>query len=340
MSMTYSEITGPAVWTAADIGGKQGLVQHLSDDEAAALLSAVEKAGAARAEDLTAADFDSPIIKDLMASVEAEIMHGRGAIILSHPSLTAADEATFAKAYWGMGTHLGTPAIQSTKMDLIGRVEKADVNTAARGYMMDVELRPHTDFHEVLSLACVRKSNEGGESGFASSLAIHNIILAERPDLLPALYEGYYHTRAGNQCTEEKVPVFCEVDGVVSCYYHPLFIHGAAKMRGEELPADLKEALALFTEISMRPDVRAQFVLEPGEMVFWHNFVALHSREQFHDVPGHKRLLLRLWLYAHRGRPMHPAFNACAKEMDATHATGAAAIDYASAGTADAIATR
>ena len=71
----------------------------------------------------------------------------------------------------------------------------------------------------------------------------------------------------------------------------------------EKLPAAFREALALFDEIALRPDVRADFVLQPGEMFFWHNFLVLHSRQQFHDTPDARRLLLRLWLNIPDGRP-------------------------------------
>lgn len=338
--MTFSKITGPAAWTAGEIGGKQGLTRHLTDAEAEAMVTLAKRNADGAPHAIRPEDFREPAVDALMREVEAQIMTGRGAIILAHPALAQCDLDRFSRIYWGLGTHLGTGAIQSTAQDLIGRVEKAEVNKAGRGYMMDVELRPHTDFHEILSLACVRKAETGGESGFASSLAIHNILLDERPELMEALYEGFYHQRASKLCTTDKVPVFCEVDGVVSCYYHPLFIWAAAKTMGVELPDALREALQCFTEISLRPEVRAQFVLEPGEMVFWHNFVVLHSREQFHDAPGHKRLLLRLWLHAHRGRPMHPAFNACAHDMDTAHASGADAIDYTSTGALARVATR
>ncbi len=338
--MTYQKITGPAAWTAREIGGKAGLTRQLSDAEADAIITLAARNSGDEPASIREEDFRAPAVDALMREVEAEIMTGRGAIILAHPALAECDLDRFSRLYWGLGTHLGTGVVQSTAQDLIGRVEKAEVNKAGRGYMMDVELRPHTDFHEILSLACVRKAREGGESGFASSLAVHNILLDERPELMDALYEGFYHQRARELVTQDKVPVFCNVDGVTSCYYHPLFIWTAAKRMGVDLPDALQEALKCFTEISLRPDVRAQFVLEPGEMVFWHNFVVLHSREQFHDTPDHKRLLLRLWLHAHRGRPMHPAFNACARDMDEVHTSGADAIDYAGTGALEDVASR
>jgi hypothetical protein len=82
-----------------------------------------------------------------------------------------------------------------------------------------------------------------------------------------------------------------------------------------------------------RTDIRADFMLEPGEMMFWHNFLVLHSRTAFQDSPQQKRLLLRLWLHVPNGRPMHPLFNARAEAMDREHESGRPAFDYAKAGT-------
>jgi hypothetical protein len=53
------------------------------------------------------------------------------------------------------------------------------------------------------------------------------------------------------------------------------------------------------------------FMLEPGEMLLWHNFTMLHSRTHFEDDddPAYKRLLLRLWLNVPKnGRPMVPVY--------------------------------
>lgn len=72
---------------------------------------------------------------------------------------------------WGLGTHLGDAAPQSYRRDRLGYVQRENDNPTRRGYLMDVDLRSHTDFHEVLCLACVRRSVSGGESGLASSQA-------------------------------------------------------------------------------------------------------------------------------------------------------------------------
>ena len=51
-----------------------------------------------------------------------------------------------------------------------------------------------------------------------------------------------------------------------------------------------------------------RFLLEPGDMMLWHNYTNLHSRTSFEDDPASPRLLLRLWLSVPNGRPADPEF--------------------------------
>ena len=49
-------------------------------------------------------------------------------------------------------------------------------------------------------------------------------------------------------------------------------MHAAAKRLGMELPPDLIAAMNWFDVQAMRPDLGATFMLQPGEMLFWHNW--------------------------------------------------------------------
>jgi hypothetical protein len=158
---------------------------------------------------------------------------------------------------------------------------------------------------------CAQRAESGGESSLASALTIHNEILRSRPELLPPLYAGFYFTLQELQFTErpttaEKVPVFCNVDGVVSCNYAASYMRRAAELRGIPFPAELDAALKYFDEVVQRPDVRAEFMLEPGDMMLWNNYTHLHSRRAFKNSSARKRLLLRLWLEVTNGRAVTP----------------------------------
>jgi hypothetical protein len=325
----FEPANDPAAWTSADVGGKAGLVRTLDAVELAAVDRFLETVGSREPTSITRSEMTDPVLLKVAADISEAIMHGRGAIVLSGFDMGTHSLKDYERIYWALGTQLGTPVVQSYRQDLIGYVQKEAENPTGRGYLMDVELRPHTDFHEVMSLSSVRTAPEGGESGVVSSLGVHDIILKERPDLLPALYEGFYHASGAETVSPAKVPIFARVDGKLSCYYHGLFIHRAAKILKVDVPADLKEAMEFMGSVTLRPDVRAFFVLEPGEMLFWNNFTALHSRETFHDGPDQKRLLLRLWIHPDHGRPMPDVFRERALLMDEEHREGKASINYA-----------
>jgi len=321
-------IDHPGAWTSASIGGREGLTVAMTRDHFDALDELLARTADTADDHVTRAQFDHPVINGFMDDIRARIMDGHGAVILSGLDLGRYGYEAFRRIYWGLATHLGNGTVQSYRRDRIGLVQKEEDNPTGRGYLMDTELRSHTDFHELLSLACVRKAEEGGLSGVVSSLAIHNAIFESRPELLTPLYEGFYHESAGGQVSATKVPVYGCVDGKVSCYYHVPFIVNAARIMGVEVPTDLRTAMTYMNEQAMRPDIRADFMLEPGEMLFWHNFTALHSRTAFTDTPQNKRLLMRLWLNVPNGRPLPPAFHDRARYMDEMHERGEAAIDY------------
>ena len=320
-----------AAWRSDQIGGAEGLIHRLAPAQATALHRLADKLGDRPVASITREDVSHPEILTLIAAMRFEIMRGKGAIVLSGVDASKVSEAGFERLFWALGTHLGTGVVQSSKRDLVGRVEKREDNPEQRGYQLDIELGSHCDFHEILALGCYRKADEGGESGLVSSLAVHDEIAATRPDLLAALYEGFRHQSATvDDLSTENIPVFCDVDGVVSCYYHRLFYINAARELGVEIPPLLREALQLFEDLTRHPGIRATFLLEPGEMVFWHNFQNLHSRNSFTDRPEHRRLLFRLWLHAYpgEGRPMHPAFVERARTMDRAHEQGRPGIIY------------
>jgi hypothetical protein len=223
-----------------------------------------------------------------------------------------------------MGTHHGQRVEQSFFADYVARDER-NPDLPWRGTTTDMELRAHTDFHEVMSLAAISLPVSGGVSGFVSSLAVHNEIFRARPDLLPPLYEGWYNVSVLKRAASPtRTPIYCCVEGKVSCFYNRVFfLKPEDAPKDEPIPAALAEAMALMDQIAARPDIRADFTLEPGEIAFWHNFTVMHSRTAFQDSDDRKRLLLRLWLNLQgAGRPMAPEIKERARIIDRDHLEG------------------
>jgi len=305
-------IEHPNAWTALT-ANKSTFSRQLAADELAALDRLL---AATRAHDpvrITRAQFEHPMVDALMKEVRDTILSGCGVVILTGLTRERYSDEDFKRIYWGLGTHLGRGLEQSRSGDMLGLVQEEEENPTVRGYRSSAALGMHTDAFEIVGLMCVQRAETGGESSLASALTIHNEILRSRPELLAPLYEGFYFTLQELQFTErpttaEKVPVFCNVDGMVSCNYAASYMRRAAELRRIPFPAELDEALKYFDATATRTDIRAEFMLEPGDIMLWNNYTHLHSRRAFKNSPSRKRLLLRLWLEVTGGRPVTPAF--------------------------------
>jgi hypothetical protein len=170
----------------------------------------------------------------------------------------------------------------------------------------------------------IEVAESGGESRLVSSATIHNIIRQERPDLLKPLYAGHPYLSGEIELTPYSIPVFSNVDGVVSCAFFEGHMRAAAKSLGKPMSPELDEALVYFRTVAHRDNVSVGFVLERGEVMIANNFVVLHARTEFKNSPKKERLLLRLWLNAPEGRPMVPEIlyrsRAFDKNYDPLHA--------------------
>ncbi len=319
-----AQIDHPSAWTAAGVGGRDGLTYRLTDTQLAAIDELLAVTAHLAPQEVTREQFSHPELDAWLAATFELIQDGRGAIIISGITRERYSDEQMERIYWGFGTHWGIAAVQSALGDKLGRVTFTPIgpdNPTGRAYRSNEELYLHTDNYEIVGLMCLQKAATGGYSRLASSIAVHNEIAEKRPDLLPALYEGYYYASREAAATDKpvtdyKIPVYCNVDGVVSCRYTREFIYRAGTSLGG-LPVDLKEALDYMNEIADRDDMRLHFTLEPGEIMIINNYTTLHSRTNFADSPDRKRNLLRLWLDVQGGREVIEPFLSSAKAYQA-----------------------
>ena len=255
-----------------------------------------------------------PDIEDDVKAIRDELMERRGLIVLRGFPVDSMSEDDLGIIYWAIGTYFGRGVAQSPMGDRLGYVtDVSEPGKRERGYRSAMELRLHTDSDDIVGLMCIRQAKSGGLSRLTSSVAIHNEIAATRPDLLPALYEGFHYHWFGEQppgqgvVTDYKIPVFCREGGKLSCCFLREFINMGAEELGEPLSDQQIEALDLFETIANRDDVVLTFRLEPGWVSLINNYTVLHSRTGFEDWPEleRRRLLFRLWLKADPPRPVH-----------------------------------
>ena len=307
----------PGAWTRADIGGKADVfsldLSAADRGELDTALAAVRARGLAM-EAIGRADFPLPGLGRRLAALAREVADGRGLALVRGFPVEEYGQADIEALYWGLATHLCTAVSQSVMGDRLGHViDVTDEDPNARAYRARRRLYFHSDFVDVLGLMCLCKGRSGGLNQFVSSLAVHNVILATRPELLEPLCRGFHYHRLGEEGPGEapitpcRVPVFSVADGRLSARYSRTYLGEGVRAHGELSPFEA-EALAYFDEVCLRLDLVAELGLEPGEGVFINNFTILHGRDAFEDGPdpARKRHLLRVWLAVEDGRPLVP----------------------------------
>lgn len=311
-----AQIDHPSAWTTKEVPGKESLVRVLTAGQLAAIDELLAKTRHLKPQQVTREQFDHPEITPLLKDFLNEIMNEKGAVIIRGITPDRYSEDDFERIYWGFGTHWGNAVVQSPRGDRLGHVRYVppSKDVATRAYTSNNELYPHADSNEIVGLMCVKSAKSGGYSSLVSSLAAHNYIQKHRPDLLEPLYEGYFFTtreglQRGHLITPYKVPLYCCVEGKVSCYYNRNYIYRAGEQTGA-VPPKLLEAMKYLDDVLEMDELKIEFLLEEGEMAVWHNFTVLHSRTSYEDYeePERKRHLLRLWLDVPNGRPMIPVY--------------------------------
>ena len=312
----YQPFDHPAAWKATDFASKDDLAVDLERRHIDALAAAVARLPGSNADygAVTPAAFPLSPIRDDVAAWRKQVQEGRGILLLRGFPVDRFGLDELRAMYIGLGCHFGRPVSQSAMGDLIGDVVGVGgKDRHERAYRSSRALNLHTDRCDHVAMLCIRPAIEGGESGYASALTIHNEILRERPDLIEPLYRGYHLHRFGEQppgeplVTRERIPIFSVADGIPSVIYIRGYIDLAVDEGHVSLSDAEREALDFMDRVADRPDVRLRLRLEPGEASFTNNCLLLHTRTAFEDSddPALKRHLLRLWL-REDGRPMAP----------------------------------
>jgi hypothetical protein len=299
----------PNAWLAAQMRADRGRWTFELDAadlrEIAGALEVVRSRG--RGIPFTAQDFPLGALAGKLAAIRAEIEQGSGVALIRGLEVDRYGLDGTRLVYWGLGAHLGDALAQNPRGELLVNVrdEGGDPykNPTQRGYHTAQYLPFHNDQGDVVGLLCFRTAREGGLSCVCSSGAIHNEILATRPDLLPLLYGDWYADIRGEQPPGRKPyyvePRYAIYNGRFYAQHGPTYIKSA--QRFDEVPRltpQHLEALELVTQLAADDRFRLDMDFRPGDVQFLNNHLVLHSRTGFvdHDAPERKRHLLRLWV--------------------------------------------
>ncbi len=319
MTARLTPITASSAWKGRDLRQRTDWINVLEAAELAEIGRVFETSGVRDmpCERITKDDFPLPGLQDRLAQLAAEVRDGRGFCLLRGLPAAAYTVEDACRIYWALGLHFGTPVSQNANGDLLGHVTDrgGDIkDTRTRGYQTSQSLRFHTDRADVTGLFCVRPALRGGHSSLVSSMTIHNTIAATRPDLLEFLYEGYpiIHVEEGGTTVPRRVPVYSISEGVLSCGIQRNTVEKAIHAKVMPVGPESLAALDLFDRLANDQDLRFDFDLQAGDMLFINNYTTMHSRTAFedHSEPARKRYLARLWLRFDQTWPVGAKFTA------------------------------
>jgi hypothetical protein len=297
-----------AAWTADDLRTDASFIHTLDDHARRDLTEAVRKAAEPDKTlfEYRRDDFDLGSAWPVIAAALKEIRDGTGFAILRGLPRNELTESEFELLTWAIGLHTGVARPQGKASPFIAPVRDAGVvyrTGKGRGYSSNADLDFHTDSADIVLLTCYNTARSGGMSMVSSSVTAHEVMQAERPDLVELLHQPHYFSRQQEQAPDEPPfypnPVFDQRDGLLFSKWNRNRLRSAQQIEGvPALSAAGHEALDLLDAVLRRPSVMYEMYLQPGDMQILNNHVTLHSRTEFedHDDPALKRCLFRLWL--------------------------------------------
>lgn len=306
--MVRTPVTGPAAWTAAQMQASRRWVHELDDaerNEVAKALAHVRSRGLQVP--FGPQDFPLDGFARRLEAIRREVEDGSGVMLMRGLAVDEYGLEGTRLVYWGIGAHLGTALAQNPKAELLVDVRDTGgdqyKDPTARGYHTRRGLPFHNDQGDVVGLLCFNPSRSGGRSCIASAAAVHNEILATRPDLLEVLYQPYYCDVRGEQPPGRPAwyaePRFSMLNGRLFTQHGRTYIDSAQRFpEVPRLTAAQDEAMRLVDSLCGSDRFRLDMDFRRGDIQFLNNRVILHSRTDFEDweEPQKKRLLLRLWL--------------------------------------------
>ena len=311
---------GPAAWSGPDVAARNDWIEVLSAGD----LAEIEAAAAPWAEDqadiaaLTPQAFPLPTLAPRLARIRDEVQEGRGFALLRGLPVARWPLRLAATAYFGIGTHLGTPLSQNAQGHVLGHVQDQGLRSddpQVRIYQTAERQTFHTDSADIVALLCLQTAREGGHSALVSSSTVWNQMRRLRPDLARLLLEPIATDRRGEAKAGElpffTIPVFNWFEGQLSAIYQRQYIDSAQRFTdAPRLRLAQVQALDLFDRLCNDPTLHFLMTLQRGDIQLVHNHSLLHDRTAFSDwaEPARRRHLLRLWLAPADARPLPAVF--------------------------------
>jgi alpha-ketoglutarate-dependent taurine dioxygenase len=236
--------------------------------------------------------------------------NGPGFVILTGIPRERYSAGEWTALYWRLGQLLGSPAEQNVQGTLLYDVRDTgqDVRTGVRFSVTSAESGFHTDNSfgadvvDYVGLLCLHDARAGGVNQLVSAHAVHERLRARHPEVLPVLSAPFHIDRRGGirpgETPTARFPILQrDGDGLI-CRYLRYWIEAGHEKAGEPLTPEQVRALDALDGVARAEDLRVEFALEPGQVLFVNNRWILHNRTAFvdHPEPDRRRHLVRLWL--------------------------------------------
>ena len=312
-------VRGPGVWYGRDLAARRDWIREFTSRELAEIQAAIDAAREVAPEKLCPASFPLPGFGPELRKILAELLEGRGFVLLRGLPVERMTRAEQAIAYLGMGSWLGAFRSQNAKGHLLGHVKDLGLDIRdprVRYYQTNRRLEYHTDSVDIVGLLCLKTAKAGGESYLASSMTVFNEMLSHRPDLVTALFEPFPTDRRGEVPEGMQpwfdIPIYHRHEGQLSCIYVRQYIESAQKLfpQARRLTAAQRQAMDLIDDLCNDPAIHLTMDFRPGDIQLLHNHQILHSRGDFENwpEPERHRHLLRLWVAPPQARPLPEVF--------------------------------
>lgn len=310
----------PSAWLAADLADPSSYTVTLDESDVREIdtaLADVKRRGIGIPE-LNREAFILPRLQGRLQQTLDVLQDGRGVVLLRGLPMHRYTKPDAALIFWGIGSYFGPAFAQNAQGDLLGHVRDLGASRSdpkARGYQTTSLLPFHNDSTDVVGLMCLTTAKSGGLSRVASSIAVHNELVATRPDLAQALFGDFYQDRRGEEPAGEapyfRTSFFAWHAGRLFVKFNRSYVQSAQRFADvPRLTALQTEAMSAVDRLCNDPRFCLSMALQPGDMQFVCNHVVLHSRTEYEDwpEPARKRHLLRLWLRTPAFAERPPAF--------------------------------
>jgi hypothetical protein len=314
------EIVGPSAWYGPQMATRSDWIYTLTDEEIAEIERALREAAESGLEPamMRRDDFPLPALAPRLSRLLAEVLDGRGFVLLRGLPICDWGPRQAAVAFLGLGLHLGNLRSQNAQGHLLGHVRDEGLSSkdpTVRIYQTRERQNYHTDSCDVVGLLCLHPARSGGLSSLVSSVTIFNEMRRRRPDLARVLFEPVETDRRGEVPPDQRpyfrIPVFNWHAGLLTTIFHRSYIDSARRFAEvPPLTPEQTEALDLFESLANDPALHFFMEFRAGDIQLAHNHTLLHDRTAFADwpEPERRRHLLRLWLAPVEARPLPAVF--------------------------------